>query len=181
MGYLENEDGMGLKIGKCLCGLLLVVLALSGTSCRRAAERARQNIRIETVEKIERIGISGAEVVVRVNNGSRYKLALTTAEFGLYYADARVGTIVLMQPVEVPRRSVVSVTTRWRLKISDPMALYLLLRKTSDGDWSQIAVSCSVEGRGGPAPVKFSREKMPLSDFLNTFGVSIRDVENYLK
>ena len=171
---------MWLRLGKYLVGLLLFGIALSGTSCRRAAERARQNIRIETVEKIERIGISGAEVVVRVNNGSRYKLALTTAEFGLYYADARVGTIVLMQPVEVPRRTNLAVTTRWRLKISDPMALYLLLRKTSDGDWSQVGVSCSVEGRGGPAPVKFSREKMPLSDFLNTFGVSIRDIENYL-
>ena len=171
---------MWLRLGKYLVGLLLFGIALSGGSCRRAVERAKRNIRIEAVEKVERIGIAGAEVVVRANNGSRYKLALTTAEFGLYYADARVGTIVLMQPVEVPRRTNLAVTTRWRLKISDPMALYLLLRKTSDGDWSQVGVSCSVEGRGGPAPVKFSREKMPLSDFLNTFGVSIRDIENYL-
>ena len=171
---------MWLRFGKYLVGLLLFGIALSGGSCRRAVERAKRNIRIEAVEKVERIGIAGAEIVVRVNNGSRYNLALTAAEFGLYYADARVGTIVLMQPVEVPRRTNLAVTTRWRLKISDPMALYLLLRKTSDGDWSQVGVSCAVEGRGGPAPVKFSREKMPLSDFLNTFGVSIRDIENYL-
>lgn len=171
---------MWLRFGKYLVGLLLFGIALSGGSCRRAVERAKRNIRIEAVEKVERIGIAGAEIVVRVDNGSRYNLALTAAEFGLYYADARVGTIVLMQPVEVPRRSVVSVTTRWRLKISDPLALYLLARKASGGEWDQIAVSCSVEGRGGPAPVKFSREKMPLSDFLNTFGVSIRDIENYL-
>lgn len=172
---------MWLKIRKYLCGLLLVGLALSGGSCRRAVERAKRNIRIEAVEKIERKGISGAEVVVRVNNGSRYKLALERAEFGIYYGDARVGTIVLMQPVEVPRRTTLSVVTDWRLKISDPLALYLLVRKASDGEWTQIGVSCSVEGRGGPAPVKFLREKMPLSDFLNTFGLSIRDVENYLK
>lgn len=171
---------MWLRFGKYLVGLLLFGIALSGGSCRRAVERAKRNIRIEAVEKVERIGISGAEVVVRVDNGSRYNLALTAAEFGLYYADARVGTIVLMQPVEVPRRTNLAVTTRWRLKISDPLALYLLARKASGGEWDQIAVSCSVEGRGGPAPVKFSREKMPLSDFLNTFGVSIRDIENYL-
>ena len=38
-----------------------------------------------------------------------------------------------------------------------------------------------IEGRGGPAPLRFSREKMPLSEFLTTFGLSVQDVQNYLK
>jgi hypothetical protein len=42
-------------------------------------------------------------------------------------------------------------------------------------------VSYAVEGRGGPAPVKISRERMPLSDFLNTFGLTIEDVKKQLK
>ena len=50
-----------------------------------------------------------------------------------------------------------------------------------EGDLSQVEVSYAVEGRGGPAPVKISRERMPLSDFLNTFGLTIEDVKKQLK
>ena len=43
-----------------------------------------------------------------------------------------------------------------------------------------IGVSFAIEGRGGPARVKISREMMPLSEFLNIFGLSLQDVKNYL-
>ena len=61
------------------------------------------------------------------------------------------------------------------------LALYVLARKVKSGDLSQVEVSYAVEGRGGPAPVKISRERMPLSDFLNTFGLTLQDVKNKLK
>jgi DNA-nicking Smr family endonuclease len=57
----------------------------------------------------------------------------------------------------------------------------VLARKVKSGDLSQVEVSYAVEGRGGPAPVKISRERMPLSDFLNTFGLTIEDVKKQLK
>ena len=43
-----------------------------------------------------------------------------------------------------------------------------------------VAVSFAVEGRGGPASVKNSEEMVPLSEFLNIFGLSLQDVKNYL-
>ena len=43
-----------------------------------------------------------------------------------------------------------------------------------------VGISFAVEGRGGPARVKISREMMPLSEFLNIFGLSLQDVKNYL-
>ena len=49
------------------------------------------------------------------------------------------------------------------------------------GELDRIALSFEIEGRGGPAPLRFSREKMPLSEFLTTFGLSVQDVQNYLK
>ena len=89
-------------------------------------------------------------------------------------------SVVLREAVEVPRRTTDSFRTLWQLKISDPLALYVLARKVKSGDLSQVEVSYAVEGRGGPAPVKISRERMPLSDFLNIFGLSLQDVKNYL-
>ena len=136
--------------------VLLLAVAVSLSSCRRAVEKARRNIRFEGIERVERQGLTGAEVVVRVMNDTGYKLVLDAAEMGVYYAGGRVGTVVLREAVEVPRRTTDSFRTLWQLKIS-------------------------VEGRGGPAPVKISRERMPLSDFLNTFGLTIEDVKKQLK
>ena len=157
--------------------VLLLAVAVSLSSCRRAVEKARRNIRFEGIERVERQGLTGAEVVVRVMNDTGYKLVLDAAEMGVYYAGGRVGTVVLREAVEVPRRTTDSFRTLWQLKISDPLALYVLARKVK----SQVEVSYAVEGRGGPAPVKISRERMPLSDFLNTFGLTIEDVKKQLK
>ena len=153
----------------------------AGESRRKAVEKAQRNIRFEGIEKIERQGLTGAEMVVRVMNDTGYKLQLNMAEIDIYYSESRVGTIVLREPVEVPRRTTDSFRTLWRLKISDPMALYVLLRKVEAGDLSQVGVAYALEGRGGPAPVKISRDRMPLSDFLNTFGLTLQDVKNQLK
>ena len=165
---------------KFLLYLLLLAAAVSATSCRRAVEKAQRNIRFEGIEKIERQGLTGAEMVVRVMNNTGYKLQLGMAEIDIYYAGGRVGTIVLREPVEVPRRTTGSFRTLWRVKISDPLALYVLLRKVEAGDLSQIGVAYALEGRGGPAPVKISHDRMPLSEFLNTFGLSADDLKNYL-
>ena len=67
-------------------------------------------------------------------NNTGYKLQLETAEIDVYYADGRVGTVVLREPVEVPRRTTGSFRTLWRVKISDPLALYVLLRKVEAGE-----------------------------------------------
>ena len=170
-----------MRMKKYLLYTLLLAVALTAGSCRRAVERVQRKIRLEAVEQIERQGVTGARVVVRVKNDSRYNLALSSAELGLYYGNACVGWIVLSEPVALARRTTKPIVTSWRLKISDPLSLYLLARSVKKGDYAQVGISCAVEGRGGPAPVKFSLEKMPLSEFLNTFGLTIQDVENYLK
>ena len=61
---------------KWLYCILLTAMVLPMVSCRRAVEKARRNIRLEAVEKVERKGMGGAEAVVRVKNGTGYKLVL---------------------------------------------------------------------------------------------------------
>ena len=170
-----------IRVPNAVFSSLLLLAVILSTSCRKAVEKAQRNIRFEGIEKIERQGLTGAEMVVRVMNDTGYKLQLNMAEIDIYYSESRVGTIVLREPVEVPRRTTDSFRTLWRLKISDPMALYVLLRKVEAGDLSQVGVAYALEGRGGPAPVKISRDRMPLSDFLNTFGLTLQDVKNQLK
>lgn len=166
---------------KYLLLIAALTVAFSMTSCRRAAEKAREKIRIEAVEAVERHGLSGFDAVLRVKNGTGYKLALETAEMELFYGGRKIGDVALRERIEVPKRATVSVPTRWRLRISDPLALYMLTRKLQQGDLSQVAVSFAMKGRGGPAKVDISQEMMPLPQFLHIFGLSEDDLINYLK
>ena len=137
--------------------VLLLAVAVSLSSCRRAVEKARRNIRFEGIERVERQGLTGAEVVVRVMNDTGYKLVLDAAEMGVYYAGGRVGTVVLREAVEVPRRTTDSFRTLWQLKISDPLALYVLARKVKSGDLSQVEVVCRGRARRPGSRENFAR------------------------
>lgn len=160
---------------------LLLAVALSSASCRRAAEKVRRNIRVEAVEKFEMRGLTGVDLTLRVMNNTGYKLALDEAKLDIYYGESCVGNIILREGVEVPRRTTLSVPTRWQVRISDPLALYVLSKKAQEGDLSQIGISLTATGQGGPKKVNISREKMPVSEFLNIFGLSPDDLKNYLK
>lgn len=160
--------------------LCLLLTALSAASCRRAVERAAAKVRFEGIERVERRGLTGVEAVLRVANGSGYGLELDAARADIYYGASRVGDIRLCEGVRVPRRTTMSVATQWQLRIADPLALYMVARRLRSGDMSQIAVSYDVSGRGGPAPVNISGDRVPLSDFLNIFGLTLQDVATYL-
>lgn len=160
---------------------LLIALTLSAVSCRRAAENAARKIRIEAVEEFRLRGLTGAEMVLRVANGTSHKLVLNQAEFSLYYNRNRAATIRLHESVEVGKRTTERVTTRWKLKTDDPLAMLLIVREIHANDPSQIYVSYALDGRGGPAHVNIAREMVPLSEFLNIFGITLQDVQQYIR
>lgn len=158
----------------------MTVAALSCASCRRAAERARAKIRIEAIERVEPRGLSSVDATLRVANGSGHRLVLESAEFDLFYEGRRAGGVTLREGVEVPKRTTLSVETRWRLRIADPLALYALARSVRANDLSAIGVSYDVRGRGGPVPVHAAGEKVPLPQFLQAFGLTVDDLKKYL-
>lgn len=163
---------------KILPYLLALAFCAGMTSCRRAVEKAGRKIRIEAVERVEPHGRAGLDITLRVRNDTRHRLLLQNASLDLYDASARVASAKLRQKIEVPRRTTDSYVTQWRVRAADPLALYVLLRRIRRNDLSGMAVSFSVEGRGGPATLNISHEKMPLSDFLNIFGVDSEELKN---
>lgn len=171
---------MNKRLSTLLFTAFALLFALSFSSCRRAVEKARRNIRIEGVERIDRHALSGIDLTVRVQNGSRYKLVLHEAAVDIWYAGSLVGGVRLREGVEVPRHTTQSVTTRWKLRVDDPLALYALSRKLRRGDFSEIEVGFHVKGRGGPAAVNIREDRMPLSDFLRIFGADTDDLKTYL-
>lgn len=164
---------------KWLWLVALVALALL-PGCRRAAEKASRKIRIEAVEAVERHALSGIDLTLRVQNGTRYKLVLREASLGLWYNGTKAGEVILRGAVEMPRRTTASIETRWKFRIEDPVALYLIVRRIRAGDVASVGVSYEAKGRGGPARMHISQPMMPLSDFLRTFGLTMDELQTYL-
>lgn len=159
--------------------ILLLVLTMG--SCRRAAENAARKIKVEAIEKIEPKGLTGAEATLRIANGTKHKLALSKAVFVFHYRQDKVMSIRLHEGIEIGKLTTESIVTRWKLRIDNPLAMLLLSRDLHADDPSQIYVSYAIEGRGGPAAVNIARERIPLSDFLNIFDVTLQDVKKYFR
>lgn len=144
---------------KWLYCILLTAMVLPMVSCRRAVEKARRNIRLEAVEKVERKGMGGAEAVVRVKNGTGYKLVLERAKVDLFYAGSRVMSIILHGRVEVPRRTTGSFTSLWRVRTTDPMAYYVMVKKNPRGRYfAGRRFVCGRGARGAGFGKKFGRD-----------------------
>ncbi|MCM1151202.1 MAG: hypothetical protein NC209_05480 [Alistipes sp.] len=160
---------------------VLLLLCVGMSSCRRAAEKAREKIRIEAVEQVEMHGLTALDLVLRVRNDSGYKLRVEHAALDIFYGTTFVAGAVLREPLFVPRRTTQSLATQWRLRLSDPLAAYALVRRLRRDDISAVSVSFAVAGQGGPAAVNISRERVPLSEFLNTFDLDLQQLKNYFQ
>lgn len=167
--------------GRVCAAVLALAVLLPLPSCRRAVERARRDVAVERIVEVARLGSAGAVVTLHVRNDSRRTLRLDAARFELFLAGGRAAELRLHEPVRIPGHTTADCRTVWRLRVEDPGAYYALGRKIRAGELDRISVTVQAEGRGGGIPVKISRERMPLSEFLNTFGATIGDIENFLE
>lgn len=166
---------------RILAYLLLAAVAVTAPSCRRAAEKAASQIHFRQVESLGIRSDATIEATLRIDNGSAYRLALDRATADLCFAARPVARLTLVEGVTLARRTEASVTTRWRLDVRNPLLALQAAGRLRRGDLESFAVTFAVEGTGGPVKVNFSREMMPLSDFLSTFGLTFDDIKEYLK
>ncbi|MBR5819645.1 MAG: hypothetical protein IKY68_00115 [Alistipes sp.] len=161
---------------------LLVALAFSFASCSNTMQKMRSKVKLQGVEDIRPTSLSSVRIDLRVMNKTAYNLHLKDAVANLYYRENCIGTMRLKEQVEVPKRTESEVfETYWAVEIGNPLSLLPLVAKLRSGDLSEYWVNLELEGRGGPVPVNLSREKMPLSDFLRSFGVDSKNLMNILK
>lgn len=159
--------------------LLLCLAVCAGmTSCRRKLEKARENICVEAVERVGMRGLTELDVVLRLRNDTGYKLVLDKASLDIFMGPSFVVGAELCDPVTAERHTTQSIATRWRLRISDPFTLYAFARRIRQQQIASVAVDCAAEGRCGPVPLNIFRGKVPLYEFLNTFGVELEELQN---
>lgn len=178
--FIMRKKDKGMK--KSLILMLLVAAGLLMSSCSNTMQKMRRKVKLEGIEEVRPTSLSSIRIDFRIMNQTAYNLHLKDAVAHLYYRDNCIGTMRLKERVEVPKRTVSEVfPTDWAVEIGNPLSLLPILGKVRGGDLSELWVDLELEGRGGPVPVNLSREKMPLSDFLRTFGVDPNNLMNFLK
>ena len=136
-----------------LCLALLAAATLSG--CHRYLAR---EVRI-VPKDVETYGSAGADVTLHVANRGGEVLRAT-----------------LRDTVTVASGWEGDVRMRCRLCVPDRAALYAVQRKLQRAETQRMTVSFALRLRVGDAVKKIGRRRMPLSDFLNTFGLRPEDL-----
>lgn len=146
--------------------LFLLALGVASPGCGHMAEK------IGPVEFhcIERLGTAGIALEGTIENRSSYRVRLKRATLRLYYAGAFVGEAELRGEVNLEQRSLNPFTSRWRLRIEDPAAARLIEKRIEAQNYENITLDYCLRVRAGVVGKTFSREMMPLSEFLCTFG-----------
>lgn len=163
-----------------LLSISLLLLALTFGSCRRMTENAVRKIRIEAVEDFRLRGLSHAEMVLRIANGTRHTINLDQVELTLLYKERPAITLQLREEIQIKKRTTESLATRWKMEIQ-ALTLLLVARDIRNDDPSQMQVSFRIEGHAGFVHIDVAREKMPLSEFLSIFGITWPELKQQIR
>ena len=153
-----------------LCLALLAAATLSG--CHRYLAR---EVRI-VPKDIETYGSAGADVTLHVANRGGRPLRFEAAALSLAYDGGEVLRATLRDTVTVASGWEGDVRMRCRLRVPDRAALYAVQRKLQRAETQRMTVSFALRLRVGDAVRKIGRRRMPMSDFLNTFGLRPEDL-----
>ncbi len=150
---------------------LLAAVALLG-GCNRYLAR---EVQIETTD-VATYGSAGADVTLHIVNRGDRPLRLEAAELRLTYDRGEVLYALLRDTVEAAPRWEGDVRLRCRLRIPDRGALYAVQQKLKRGQTQRMEVTFALRLCVGDAVKKIGRRRMPLSDFLNIFGLRPEDL-----
>ena len=153
-----------------LCLALLAAATLGG--CHRYLAR---EVRI-VPKDVETYGSAGADVTLNVANRGGRPLRFEAAALSLAYDGGEVLRATLRDTVTVASGWEGDVRMRCRLRVPDRAALYAVQRKLQRAETQRMTVSFALRLRVGDAVKKIGRRRMPLSDFLNTFGLRPEDL-----
>lgn len=144
---------------------LLLLTVVGAVACGSA-----QKIRLVGVDSFDRHGWAGGDLTLAIGNASAHRLRLRSACVTFYYEGNYVGEAHLMAGVEAPPHALTHVFTRWKLRVPDPAAAYLLLRRIEERRYAGIALDVEAKVRLGWGGRRISMTGVPLSDFIRIFG-----------
>lgn len=144
---------------------LLLLLCAVAVSCGGAARK----VRLAGIGSFDRHAWSGADLTLEIENMSGHNIAIERAGVVFYYQGACVGEALLMGRAVAARRSLSPVATRWKFRVPDPAAAFVLTRRIEERNYEGITLDIRAKVRVGWASRSFSVSSLPVSDFIRTF------------
>lgn len=120
----------------------------------------------------ERLGSSGLELQVRLENRTRHPLKIEQGEVVLHYQAEPLLRGELRGEVLFEGRSDKPVTTRWKLHSNDPGALLLAEKLLLERRYEELSADYRLEVRWRGVKRSFSAQMVPLRETLSTFEVT---------
>ena len=166
----------------------LTAAVLAGVSCNRnkrtsAAEQtaATEKFKIEKVGNFKANGLTSCEVELVVTNSTRHAVTLGQgSRIDLYYAGAKLGSILSDADVEVPKRATSTVTLPMSLTIDNPLAIYAAYGKLQRGETDKFTLSLNAAVKTAGVKRTIERNNIPLSTVLSMFGADASGLKNLL-
>ena len=153
-----------MKIATTSLALLLMVFGLSGCGLI-----SLKNFKLEEAKVLDFNLSRGAVVEMTITNDSAFKVQIVGGELTANYKGSTLGTVVMQNPVVLPRKSTTTVKVNIGVKFSSPMAALSALGALTNNP-EDITVSGYGEGKVWFFTKRFERRDVPLSKFIDIFG-----------
>ena len=123
------------------------------------AEKFAKKFAIEAVEGLEGSFSSGWRLKLRVRNDSAYSPRIIAAKADLYNGKSRLASATLSEPIEIPKRSVTSLTVPINLTLGNPLLALSLISRFKSGNFEglQASLSLTVEVMGTTRTIEVGR------------------------
>ena len=158
--------------------LLLLTTALLAVSCGGMVQR---RVAVESVESVERLGWSGADITLRVRNGLRRDVMLDSCRIDCRVPSGVLATAELRGGVSIDRLTAGDVRLRMKISSANPSAMQLLWRRMADGNTGDMLLDVEAAVRIGGSKRRICAPALSLSEILRNFGVSEDDFATWFQ
>ena len=148
--------------------LISIVSCLLFSSCLNV-----DDIQVVGVERFDIKSMSKLELGIEVKNDSKRKIKIKSAGLELHQGDKHILSLIVNQEVLVPRMSQSVIDIPIHLKLRQPI-LSMLIVSDLDKYKSSLSISGEVRVKVGVMTKKFTLKEMPVSQFIDTFGIDLK-------
>lgn len=161
-----------LKLKIALLALLLIPAAATA-----GIDKYVSKIHFGGFSRVTHCTSSGMNLYVMIDNGLNHRIAIKSCTAVISRNGVPVMQIELRERTTVPRKALAEVLLPLRFRAESSMSILALLRRIGDGRIDELTVSLTARCRVSIISKTFSMENVAMSEILDTFGVTIDDIE----
>lgn len=167
--------------GVCRIIVAVAAAAVMLTAMSSCGGAVRRRVAVEDILSVARLGLSGAEVELRVRNGLRRDIVLESCTLRLGVAAGELASAELRGGAVSAGGTCGGVRLRFRVSSVSPSAVQALWRRFAAGGIDDVTVDAEATVRIGRRTYKIYAAERNLSEILSNFGVSKEELSTWFQ